>query len=166
MVDGLGLAETLPGPLIKITQFVGFLGAYRDAAPFTPAAAGVLGSALTTWVTFVPPMLLIFVAAPFIEQLRSNRRLSGALAAITAAVVGVILNLTVWFALHVLFARVEEARAGPLRWYALDPSSLDPVVSTLALVAAVVTFGLHRGLVELVVIMAALGVAAKLLLGA
>jgi chromate transporter len=166
MVDGLGLAETLPGPLIKITQFVGFLGAYRDAAPFTPAAAGVLGSALTTWVTFVPAMLLIFVAAPFIEQLRSNRRLSGALAAITAAVVGVILNLTVWFALHVLFARVEEARAGPLRWYGFDPSSLDPVVSTLALVAAVLAFGLHRGLVELVVIMAALGVAVKLLLGA
>jgi chromate transporter len=166
MVDGLGLAETLPGPLIKITQFVGFLGAYRDAAPFTPAGAGVLGSALTTWVTFVPPMLLIFVAAPFIEQLRSNWRLSGALAAITAAVVGVILNLTVWFALHVLFARVEEARAGPLRWYTFDPSSLDPVVSTLALVAAALAFGLHRGLVELVVIMAALGVAVKLLFGA
>jgi chromate transporter len=166
MVDGLGLAETLPGPLIKITQFVGFLGAWRDAAPLTPATAGVLGSALTTWVTFVPPMLLIFVAAPFIEQLRSNQRLSGALAAITAAVVGVILNLTVWFALHVLFARVEEARAGPLRWYAFDPSSVDPVVSTLALVAAVLAFGLHRGLVELVVSMAALGVATKLLLGA
>jgi chromate transporter len=166
MVDGLGLAETLPGPLIKITQFVGFLGAWRDPAPLTPATAGVLGSALTTWVTFVPPMLLIFVAAPFIEQLRSNQRLSGALAAITAAVVGVILNLTVWFALHVLFARVEEARAGPLRWYAFDPSSVDPVVSTLALVAAVLAFGLHRGLVELVVSMAALGVATKLLLGA
>jgi chromate transporter len=166
MVDGLGLAETLPGPLIKITQFVGFLGAYRDAAPFTPAGAGVLGSALTTWVTFVPPMLLIFVAAPFIEQLRSNRRLSGALAAITAAVVGVILNLTVWFALHVLFAGIEERHAGPLRWYAFDPSTLDPLVSTLALIAAVLAFALHRGLIELVVIMAALGIAAKLLLGA
>jgi chromate transporter len=166
MVDGLGLAETLPGPLIKITQFVGFLGAYRDAAPFTPAGAGVLGSVLTTWVTFVPPMLLIFIAAPFIEQLRSNRRLSGALAAITAAVVGVILNLTVWFALHVLFSGVEERHAGPLRWYAPDPSTLDPVVSALALVAAVLAFGLHRGLIELVVIMAALGVAVKMLAGA
>ena len=166
MVDGLGLAETLPGPLIKITQFVGFLGAYRDAAPFAPATAGVLGSTLTTWVTFVPPMLLIFVAAPFIEQLRSNRRLSGALAAITAAVVGVILNLTVWFALHVLFAEVNEVRTGPLRWYAFDPSTVDPVVSALALVAAVLAFGLHRGLIELIVIMAALGVAVKLLLGA
>jgi chromate transporter len=166
MVDGLGLAETLPGPLIKITQFVGFLGAWRDAAPFTPATAGVLGSALTTWVTFVPPMLLIFVAAPFIEQLRSNQRLSGALAAITAAVVGVILNLTVWFGLHVLFAEVHEARAGPLRWYAFDPSTLDPVVSALALVAVVLAFALHRGLVELVVVMSALGIAVKLLLGA
>jgi chromate transporter len=164
MVDGLGLAETLPGPLIKITQFVGFLGAYRDAAPFTPATAGVLGSALTTWVTFVPPMLLIFVAAPFIEQLRSNQRLSGALAAITAAVVGVILNLTVWFALHVLFAEVSEARAGPLRWYAFDPSTVDPVVSVLALVAAALAL-LQRGLVELIVIMATLGTAVKLLLG-
>jgi chromate transporter len=166
MVDGLGLAETLPGPLIKVTQFVGFLGAYRDAAPFSPVTAAVIGSALTTWVTFAPPMALIFAGAPFVEQLRSNQRLSGALAAITAAVVGVILNLTCWFALHVLFARVEEARAGPLRWYAFDPSSLDPLVSTLALIAAVLAFGLHRGLVELVVIMAALGVAAKLLLGA
>jgi len=165
MVDGLGLAETLPGPLIKITQFVGFLGAYRDAAPFTPATAGLLGSALTTWVTFVPPMLLIFVAAPFIEQLRSNRRLSGALAAITAAVVGVILNLTVWFALHVLFAEVNEARAGPLRWYAFDPSTADPVVSALALVAAVLAFGLHRSLVELILIMTSLGIAVKLVLG-
>jgi chromate transporter len=165
MVDGLGLAETLPGPLIKITQFVGFLGAYRDAAPFTPATAGLLGSALTTWVTFVPPMLLIFVAAPFIEQLRSNRRLSGALAAITAAVVGVILNLTVWFALHVLFAEVNEAHAGPLRWYAFDPSTADPVVSALALVAAVLAFGLHRSLVELIVIMTALGIAVKWVLG-
>lgn len=162
MVDGLGLAETLPGPLIKVTQFVGFLGAYRDPAPFSPVTAAVLGSALTTWVTFVPPMLLIFAGAPFIEQLRSNQRLSGALAAITAAVVGVILNLTLWFALHVLFANVEEARAGPLRWYAFDPLALDLKVSALALVAAILAFVLHRGLVELVLVMAALGVAVRL----
>ena len=166
MVDGLGLAETLPGPLIKVTQFVGFLGAYRDAAPFSPVAAGVLGSALTTWVTFVPPMLLIFAGAPFIEQLRSNQRLSGALAAITAAVVGVILNLTIWFVLHVLFARVEEVHAGPLRWYAFDPATLDLKAFALALVAAVLAFRLHRGLVEMVVIMAALGIAVRVLLGA
>ena len=157
MVDGLGLAETLPGPLIKVTQFVGFLAAYRDAAPFSAVTAGVIGAALTTWVTFVPPMLLIFAGAPFIEQLRSNQRLSGALTAITAAVVGVILNLTLWFALHVLFARVVEARAGPLRWYAFDPAALDWKAAALALVAAVLMLRLHRGLVETVAGMALLG---------
>src|SRR2546426_6212923 len=164
MVDGLGPAETTPGPLILVTQFVGFLAAYRDAAPFSPVAAGILGSALTTWVTFVPPMTLIFAGAPFVEQLRSNQRLSGALAAITAAVVGVILNLTVWFALHVLFGEVEEVRAGPLRWYAFDPLALDLKVAALAALAAFLAFGLHRGLVELVLIMAALGIAIRLLL--
>ncbi|HEU0289305.1 MAG TPA: chromate efflux transporter [Burkholderiales bacterium] len=165
MVDGLGLAETLPGPLIKITQFVGFLGAYRDAAPFSPIAAGIIGSAMTTWVTFVPPMLLILAGAPFIEQLRSNQRLSGALAAITAAVVGVILNLTVWFVLHVLFGQVEEMQAGPLRWYAVDLATLDLKVLALALFAAVLAFRLHRGLVEIVGIMAALGIAVRMLWG-
>jgi len=161
MVDGLGLAETLPGPLIKVTQFVGFLAAWRDPAPFSPLGAGVLGAALTTWVTFALPMMLIFVGAPFIEQLRSNQRLSGALAAVTAAVVGVILNLTIWFALHVLFARVTETRAGPLRWYAFDPASIDLRVAALAVVAAVLAFVFHRGLVQLVAIMAALGIAVR-----
>lgn len=166
MVDGLGLAETTPGPLILVTQFVGFLAAFRDAAPFSPVTAGIVGSALTTWVTFVPPMLLIFAAAPFVEQLRANQRLSGALAAITAAVVGVILNLTVWFALHVLFAGVEEVRAGPLRWYAFDLWALDLRTAALALVAAVLAFRLHRGLIELVLVMAALGIAVRLFFGA
>jgi chromate transporter len=164
MVDGLGFAETLPGPLIKVTQFVGFLGAWRNPDPLTPVTAAVLGSALTTWVTFVPPMLLIFAGAPFVEQLRSNQRLSGALAAITAAVVGVILNLTIWFVLHVLFADVTEARAGPLRWYAFDPRTMDLAVAALALVAAALAFRFHRGLVELVLIMAALGIAVRLAL--
>jgi chromate transporter len=163
MVDGLGLAETLPGPLIKVTQFVGFLGAYRNPDGLDPLLSAVLGSALTTWVTFVPPMLLIFAGAPFVEQLRANQRLSGALSAITAAVVGVILNLTVWFVLHVLFAEIAEARAGPLRWYEFDPLSLDLKVSALALVAAVLAFVFHRGLVQLVAIMAALGIAVRLL---
>jgi chromate transporter len=163
MVDGLGLAETLPGPLIKITQFVGFLAAYRDAAPFSPAAAGVLGAALTTWVTFAFPMLLIFAFAPFVEQLRSNQRLSGALAAVTAAVVGVILNLTVWFALHVLFARVEEMRAGVLRAYVPELATLDWRAAVLALIAAVLMLRLHRGLIETVAVMAALGIAVRFL---
>ncbi len=164
MVDGLGLAETLPGPLIKVTQFVGFLAAYRDPAPFSPIGAAVLGSALTTWVTFAFPMMLIFAGAPFIEQLRSNQRLSGALQAVTAAVVGVILNLTIWFALHVLFPRVEEMRAGPLRWYAFEPAALDWKAALLAVVAAVLMLRLHRGLVETVALMALLGMLSRFVL--
>ncbi|MGH6770282.1 MAG: chromate efflux transporter [Xanthobacteraceae bacterium] len=166
MVDGLGLAETTPGPLILVTQFVGFLAAYRDAAPFSPVAAGIVGAALTTWVTFVPSMLWIFAGAPFVEQLRANQRLSGALAAITAAVVGVILNLSAWFALHVLFGQVTETYFGPLRWFAFDLLSLDLKTATLAAIAALLAFYLHRGLIETVLIMAALGVAVRLTLGA
>jgi chromate transporter len=164
MVDGLGLAETTPGPLILVTQFVGFLAAYRDAAPFSPVTAGVLGAAMTTWVTFVSSMLWIFAGAPFVERLRANRQLSGALAAITAAVVGVILNLSVWFALHVLFGKVVEMHAGPLRWYAFDPLALDIRAVVLAAIAGLLAFGLHRSLIEVVVAMAALGVLAQLLL--
>lgn len=165
MVDGLGLAETTPGPLILVTQFVGFLAAFRDAPPFSPLVAGVLGALMTTWVTFTPSMLWIFIGAPFVEQLRANRRLSGALAAITAAVVGVILNLTVWFALHVLFGHVEERQTGWLRWYAFDPLALDLKASALALIAGVLAFWLHRGLIEVVAVMAVLGVAIKLAAG-
>jgi chromate transporter len=157
MVDGLGLAETTPGPLILVTQFVGFLAAYREAAPFSPLAAGVIGAAMTTWVTFVPSMLWIFAGAPFVERLRANRQLSGALAAITAAVVGVILNLSVWFALHVLFGKVTEMHAGPLRWYAFDPLALNLRAAVLAGIAAVLAFGFHRSLIEVVLAMAALG---------
>jgi chromate transporter len=164
MVDGLGLAETLPGPLIKVTQFVGFLAAYRDAAPFSAVTAGVLGAAMTTWVTFVPPMMLIFAGAPFVESLRANRRLSGALAAVTAAVVGVILNLTVWFALHVLFARVAEIRAGPLRAYVPELATLDWKAAALALLAAALMLRMHRGLVETVAVMAALGILLRFIL--
>jgi chromate transporter len=158
MVDGLGLAETTPGPLILVTQFVGFLAAFRDAAPFSPVTAGVIGAAMTTWVTFVPSMLWIFAGAPFVERLRANRELSGALAAITAAVVGVILNLSVWFALNVLFGKLTEMHAGPMRWYAFDPWALDLRASALAAIAAVLAFGLHRSLIEVVFVMAGLGV--------
>jgi chromate transporter len=165
MVDGLGLAETTPGPLILVTQFVGFLAAYRDPLPFSPLFAGILGAALTTWVTFVPSMLWIFAGAPFVEQLRSNRRLSGALAAITAAVVGVILNLSVWFALHVLFGEVKEVWFGLVRWFAFDLLALDLRTAALAAIAALLAFRLHRGLVEVVAIMAALGIAVRLTLG-
>jgi chromate transporter len=165
MVDGLGLAETTPGPLILVTQFVGFLAAFREAAPFSPITAGVLGAAMTTWVTFVPSMLWIFAGAPFVERLRANRQLSGALAAITAAVVGVILNLSVWFALNVLFGKLTEMHLGPLRWYAFDPLALDIRAAVLAALAAVLAFGLHRSLIEVVVTMAALGVVTQYVLG-
>jgi chromate transporter len=108
MLDGLGMAETTPGPLIMVTQFVGFMGAYRAPGSLNPLLAGTLGGLLTTWVTFVPCFLWIFLGAPFIESLRSNKALSAALSAITAAIVGVVLNLAVWFALHVLFGTLHE----------------------------------------------------------
>ena len=158
MVDGLGLAETTPGPLILVTQFVGFIAAFRNADPFSPLVAGLLGAAMTTWVTFVPALLWIFAGAPFIEELRGNRRLAGALAAITAAVVGVILNLSVWFALHVLFGNVTEMHWGPLRWYSFDWNALDQHVAVLAATAAVLTFRFHRSLVEVIGVMALLGI--------
>ena len=166
MVDGLGLAETTPGPLILVTQFVGFLAGYRTPLPFSPVMAGVLGAAMTTWVTFVPSLLWIFAGAPFIEPLRANKRLSGALAGITAAVVGVILNLSVWFGLHVLFGQVTERHAGWFRWYAFDPLALDLPAAALAAIAAVLAFALHRGLIEVIAIMAALGIAMRLVAGA
>ncbi|MGE5145354.1 MAG: chromate efflux transporter [Candidatus Eiseniibacteriota bacterium] len=161
MVDGLGLAETTPGPLILVTQFVGFLAAFRAPAPFSPLGAGLIGAALTTWVTFVPAMLWIFAGAPFLEELRANKRLAGALAAITAAVVGVILNLSVWFALHVLFGTVTEHRAGWLRWYAFDPAALDTHAAVLAVTAAILAFRFHRGMIEVIVVMALLGMATQ-----
>jgi chromate transporter len=165
MVDGLGLAETTPGPLILVTQFIAFLAAFANPAPFSPIAAGVIATVLTIWVTFVPSMLWIFAGAPFIERLRADRRLAGALAAITAAVVGVVLNLSVWFSLHVVFGHITEQRAGPLRWYAFDPLSLDATVTALALIAGVLAFVLHRGLVQLIGMMAVLGIAVRVVVG-
>jgi chromate transporter len=138
MVDGLGLAETTPGPLIMVVQFVAFVGAHRSPGPLAPLAAGVLGSLLTTWVTFVPCFLWIFLGAPYIERLRASVPLRAALSAITAAVVGVVLNLSVWFSLHTLFARVHAKHFGPVRllvpeWATLSLPSL--VLGAAALVA-------------------------------
>jgi len=107
MLVGLGLAESTPGPLIMVTEFVGFLAAFRHPADLDPLLAGALGAAVTTWATFAPSFLFILVGAPYIERLRRNVLLSGALSAITAAVVGVILNLAVWLGLHTLFQVVE-----------------------------------------------------------
>ena len=110
MLDGLGMAETTPGPLIMVLQFVGFMAAFRDPGALPPMLAGTLGGLLATWVTFAPCFLWIFLGAPFIEVLRGNKALNGALSAITAAVVGVILNLAVWFAIHTIFREVTPVR--------------------------------------------------------
>jgi chromate transporter len=114
MLDGLGMAETTPGPLIMVTQFVGFMGAFRQATGLNPLLAATLGGILTTWVTFVPCFLWIFLGAPFVERLRGNQALSAALATVTAAIVGVILNLALWFALHSLFGRTVRIAEGLL----------------------------------------------------
>ena len=142
MLDGLGLAETTPGPLIMVTQFVGFLGAARQAHGIDPILAGTLGGLLTTWVTFVPCFLFIFVGAPFSERLRGNRLLSAALTAITAAIVGVILNLALWFGLHTLFQSVAEVRLGPVRFDAprLETIDLAALLLTVAALVAVLRF--------------------------
>ena len=110
---GLGLAETTPGPLIMVLQFVGFLGGWHHPGQLAPIVAGTLGALITTWTTFVPCFLWIFLGAPHIEQLRGNRKLTAALSAVTAAVVGVVLNLAVWFGLHVLFPVSGPVRNGP-----------------------------------------------------
>ncbi|MBB6099730.1 chromate transporter [Deinobacterium chartae] len=135
MLNGLGMAETTPGPLIQVVQYVAFLGAYRDPGPLAPLAAGLLASLVATWATYAPCFVWIFAGAPYIERLRGHVALSGALTAITAAVVGVILNLSLWFALHTLFERVEALRWGAL---ALDVpvwSSINPAAAVLALLA-------------------------------
>ena len=125
MLDGLSMAETTPGPLIMVTQFVAFMGAYRLPAPFEPLTAALLASVIATWVTFAPCFLWIFLGAPYIERLRENRLLSAALSAITAAVVGVILNLAIWFAMHVIFLAVEEWRGYGIRLLIPHPRSMD-----------------------------------------
>jgi chromate transporter len=140
MADGLGLAETTPGPLIMVTQYVGYLAAFRAPDPFSPLVAGLLGAALTTWVTFAPCFLWIFTFAPWIERLEHAKRLKGGLAALTAAVVGVIANLSVWFLIHVLFARVGEIHAGPLRLFSPDWASVDWRAVALATLSAVLIF--------------------------
>lgn len=147
MLDGLGLAETTPGPLIMVTQFVGFLGAFRSPGDLNPYVAGALGGLLTTWVTFVPCFLWIFLGAPYIEALRGHRALTAALASITAAVVGVILNLALWFALHVVFREVRVVTW--LGGIALDwpvPSSVDPLALGLTVLALIAVFRLRWGI--------------------
>jgi chromate transporter len=159
MVDGLGLAETTPGPLILVTQFVGFIAGYREAGGI---AGGIAAAFITLWVTFVPCFLWIMAGAPYIERLRGSPRLSGALAAITAAVVGVILNLSLWFALHVLFAKVIRADWGWAKPWLPDPTTLDAAALALSVIAALALLRLHFGIFSTIALCAALGVAWKL----
>jgi chromate transporter len=163
MLDGLGLAETTPGPLIMVVQFVGFLGAFRHPGALSPMLAGVLGSAITVWVTFVPCFLWIFLGAPYIEALRGNRALHAALSSITAAVVGVILNLSLWFGLHVMFRTVSEVRSGPLRLLIPELSSLDLASACLSGLAMLAMFRFKLGLPKTLAASALLGAAWKLL---
>jgi chromate transporter len=136
MLDGLGLAETTPGPLIMVVQFVGFMGAFRDPGTLHPMIAGTLGGLLTTWVTFVPCFLWILLGAPFVEALRGNRALGGALAAITAAVVGVILNLAIWFGMHVLFGDLRAIEGFGMSLEVPVLATIDPVALVLMLAAS------------------------------
>ena len=162
MLDGLGLAETTPGPLIMVLQFVGFLAAFRDPGTLTPLLAASLGGLLATWVTFAPCFLWIFAGAPYVETLRGNKALSGALAAITAAVVGVILNLAVWFAQHVLFREQGTFSAFGLQIDYPLPASADSYAIGLALLAGIMMFMLRAGLVRTLVVCSAAGIALKL----
>ena len=161
MLEGLALAETTPGPLILVLQHVGFLAAFRQAGN-APLLAGILGAVVTLWVTFVPSFLWIFAGAPYAERVRENQALSAALAAITAAVVGVILNLAIWFALHVLFASVNEITVGPLHLHVPKLASLDPIALALAAAASIALLRFKLPILALLALSAALGVIAKL----
>jgi chromate transporter len=163
MLDGLGMAETTPGPLIQVVQFVGFMGAYRHPGTLDPLVAGLLGSIIVTWVTFAPCFLWIFVGAPYIERLRGSKLLSTALASVTAAVVGVILNLAVWFSLHVLFAKVEERHVGAVRLLVPDWRTIDPVALLIAAGALLAMLRFKRGMIETLVVAGVVGAAAYLL---
>jgi chromate transporter len=162
MLDGLGMAETTPGPLIIVTQFVGFLGAYRSPGGLQPLTAGVLGGVLTSWVTFTPCFLWIFLGAPFVEKLREAKALNGALAAITAAVVGVILNLAIWFGLHVLFAQARPVRFGPVAFDAPQFASVNLPAVFLCLLAGLALFRFKVGVIPVLLGCAAAGMALRL----
>ena len=159
MLDGLGMAETTPGPLIQIVQFVAFLGAFRDPGLLNPYAAGVLGAILATWVTFVPCFLWIFLGAPYVESLRGIRSVSAALSCITAAVVGVILNLAAWFAIHVAFAEVSEVRVLGVAFQVPVPATVDLASVALTLAAFVALLWFRVGMIPVIAASAVLGAA-------
>ncbi len=155
MIDGLGLAETTPGPLILVTQFVGFLAAFQEGG----LALGLAGALVTLWVTFTPCFLWIFAGAPYIEAISANAKLSGALSAITAAVVGVILNLSLWFALHVFFGQVTPTQYGPVTLWQPTLATLDWRVPVMALICGGLLLKLHWSLIKVLGLAALMGVA-------
>ncbi|GEO85114.1 MULTISPECIES: chromate efflux transporter [Alphaproteobacteria] len=177
MLDGLALAETTPGPLVLVLSYVGFLAGFRDAGGMPPFLGGIFGGLLAAWATFVPSFVWIFAGAPYVERLRGNRMITAALSTITAAVVGVILNLAVWFALHVLFAKVDRwtiwpsPREGvdetaPFFSFSLplpDPTALDPAALGLAVLSAVMIFVLKQGMGRTLIAAAGLGLLYRLL---
>ncbi|HWK46799.1 MAG TPA: chromate efflux transporter [Stellaceae bacterium] len=160
MLSGLGMAETTPGPLVIVLQFVGFMGAFRHAGALPPMLAGVLGGTLATWTTFAPCFLWIFVGGPYIEALRGNKALSAALSTITAAIVGVILNLAVWFAIHTLFGRVEVVHPGlGLRLQVPDLGTISTSTLVIAVGATLALFRFKAGMLPTLAACSALGVA-------
>jgi chromate transporter len=158
MLVGLGFAETTPGPLISVVQFVGFVAAFRTPAPLDPVTAGFLGGLTAMWATFVPPFIWIFLGGPYVEALIDNKSLNAALSAITAAVVGVILNLAVWFALHVLFGRVAVNHALGLSVSVPDLTSIDWTAAAIALFATVALFRFKFGMITVLAASCAIGV--------
>lgn len=146
MLDGLGMAETTPGPLIMVVQFVGFMAAFRAAGGLSPMLAGTLGGLLATWVTFTPCFLWIFLGGPYIETMRGNKALAGALSAITAAVVGVILNLSIWFALHTIFRQTFPVQGFGLAFDAPALRSVDWPALALSIAAAIAIFRFNVGM--------------------
>ena len=163
MLTGLGLAETTPGPLILVLVFVGFLGGSRLSG-LAPLAGGIAGAVVTLWFTFVPCFLWIFVGAPYVETLRSVRWLVSALSAVTAAVVGIIANLAVWFALHVLFGNVGETALGPFALPVLDFRSFDVAAAIIAVAAGVALIRYHANMIVVLAISAITGMAWQLAL--
>ncbi len=159
MISGLGMAETTPGPLIQVVQFVGFMGPYRDPGSLSPLQAGVFGAVVATWVTFIPSFLWIFLGAPFIEHLRGRPSLTSALSTVTAAVVGVVANLAIWFAIFTLFDQVATRRGFGAVLYQPDLSSLDWAALALALGAAFAIFGKGIKSLRVVTVAALVGIA-------
>jgi chromate transporter len=162
MVRGLALAETTPGPLIMVVQFVAFLGAYRAPGALDPWVAAVLASLLVTWVTFVPSFLFVLLGAPYMERLRGNRSLTAALTGITAAVVGVIANLGIYFAVHTLFSRTRAVDAPMVSVLLPELTSVRPVPLAIAVVAALLVFRLRWSVLRTLGVCALLGLAAGL----